>query len=266
MKKKYISLISILSVVLILFTGCTSIHVKTQSVFEAEPKITVVHISDLHFDSKKNIYNDAVEKINAISPDILFITGDIIADKNEVDNFISCFSRLQGTYPKYAVLGNWEYGTRIDIDLFREKLNAIDIKLLINDFDIRIIKNRRIYIYGVDDYLLGKPDFSRLNPRNEKSVVVLAHCPILFDIMQQDAHINSLGDRDDIDVLMLSGHTHGGQITLFGLPLIRTEGSGRYVSGIYRNGNFIMNVNKGLGTSRIDLRVFAAPTIDIISF
>jgi hypothetical protein len=65
---------------------------------------------------------------------------------------------------------------------------------------------------------------------------------------------------------VLSGHTHGGQITFFGLPLFKPEGSGKYNSGIYKNNKWIMNVNKGLGNSTINIRLFSSPTIDVIDY
>jgi predicted MPP superfamily phosphohydrolase len=65
---------------------------------------------------------------------------------------------------------------------------------------------------------------------------------------------------------MLSGHTHGGQVTFFGLPLILPEGSGRYCAGEYASGACELHVSRGIGNSTVDFRLFADPEIPVYGF
>jgi predicted MPP superfamily phosphohydrolase len=63
---------------------------------------------------------------------------------------------------------------------------------------------------------------------------------------------------------MLSGHTHGGQVAPFGRPLYRPRGSGRYVSGWYRDADRVpMYVSRGIGTSVVPIRLGAVPEIAV---
>ncbi len=60
---------------------------------------------------------------------------------------------------------------------------------------------------------------------------------------------------------MLSGHTHGGQLSLFGFAPLRPNGSGRYVSGWYRDGAIALYVSRGLGVSILPVRIGVVPEI-----
>lgn len=235
--------------------------VKKHDFNDSKSNIQIVHISDIHYDKMNKLFDNTVEKINSINPDILFITGDLVDNVEEIDNCIDCLSKLSDSFLKYAILGNWEYWANIDINDLSKKLLQINIKLLINKSEIININNREIYIYGVDDYLGGKYSFIEFQPNEKQNIIILAHCPILFDIMKNTDNV-----KNKEKILVLSGHTHGGQITFFGLPLFKPEGSGKYTSGIYKNNKWIMNVNKGLGNSTINMRLFSSPTIDVIFY
>jgi predicted MPP superfamily phosphohydrolase len=65
---------------------------------------------------------------------------------------------------------------------------------------------------------------------------------------------------------MLSGHTHGGQIAPFGLAPFRPRGSGRYVSGWYRDAVPALYVSRGIGTSVIDARYRAVPEVPVFDW
>jgi uncharacterized protein len=72
---------------------------------------------------------------------------------------------------------------------------------------------------------------------------------------------------DDIDPrlltpqVMLAGHTHGGQVALFGWAPLRPPGSGRYVQGWYRDAATSLYVSRGIGTSVVPARFCAAPEV-----
>ena len=66
--------------------------------------------------------------------------------------------------------------------------------------------------------------------------------------------------------LMLSGHTHGGQIAPAGLPIVTPPGSGRYVTGWYVEGGPPMYVSRGIGTSTLPIRLGASPELVIVDW
>jgi hypothetical protein len=78
-------------------------------------------------------------------------------------------------------------------------------------------------------------------------------------------YVNRIGEAE-ID-LILSGHTHGGQITFFGLwfPFFDLKYGHKYRTGIYSLGDKILLVSNGLGTTLLPLRFFARPEINVIT-
>ena len=151
--------------------------------------------------------------------------------------------------PKYAVLGNWEYWGGVDFNALSALYAKHNCELLVNrsvKFDIR---GKKIRLAGFDDYI-GNPHHSDAALDDISPVdgqLLLAHCPHHRDIVHNR---NSL---------MISGHTHGGQINLAGLVNYTPKGSGVYLKGWYR-GNTLY-VSRGLGTSRIPLRLNSVPEL-----
>ncbi len=252
------------AILFVLFTtlcGCGSISVKHTSLSDGStPKIRAVQISDLHYDSSEHeTFTEMVDKINKIKPDLLLITGDFLSKKSQLDPLFRCLSKLAVNCPKYAILGNWEYWSRIDLDTFKTRLSAIDISLLVNEGRILEIRNQAVQIYGVDDYLGGKPDLKGFSPLDGHLNLVLAHCPILFDAVSKAENPDSQNKT-----YVLSGHTHGGQVTFFGLPFKTPVGSGDYSSGKYQKGNTTLYVSRGIGNSVVNFRLFSPSTIEVL--
>ena len=254
--RKYFVLVAAL-----LFMGCEVPSVNNINFQSGYPaNVTAVQISDLHINREKNIYDSAIDRINKINPDLLFITGDTIEADSNLPLMKKYFIDLQITCPVYAILGNWEYWGHVDIANFRRELACLGIELLVNEYRSYTKEDITIGIYGLDDYLGGKPDFSGFVSDKAPFNIVLGHCPALFD------ELKPFAEGYSGKTIMLSGHTHGGQITLFGLPLFLPEGSGAYVSGMYGGNNVFLYVSAGIGNSSVDLRLFADPHIELISF
>ena len=245
---------------LIFIISCTQPYVVELDVQPDEQNpIVLVQLSDIHFKPGKKIYDNMVTQVNTIQPDIIVFTGDMVDDSANVDAFFEMINGISVVCAKYAILGNWEYWSNTDIDNFETKLEEKNIRLLVNESEKIIIKNRAVSIFGLDDYLGGKPDSTGFDYVNGDLNIVLAHCPILFDIVRAVKKVDS-------SIVMLSGHTHGGQITFFGNPLFLPEGSGEYESGFYYKDNDILYVSKGIGNSTIDIRLGANPNIDVLRF
>ncbi len=197
---------------------------------------------------------DAVALINEEQPDLIAFTGDLYDDysKSAPDDaeVIQVLAGLSAPLGKYAVLGNHDYGPlahrRTD-----EILSAGGFKVLYNQ-SVQL-PEYGLSVFGMDDCMFGAGDASAYQPQMDYYNLVLCHEPDVFAQMQ------------DVD-LMLSGHTHGGQVRLPFIGAAALPGLGKtYVSGLYEEGNGRIYVNRGLGTTILQLRLMCTPEITILT-
>ena len=122
-------------------------------------------------------------------------------------------------------------------------------ELLINENRSLTIKNRDVSIIGIDDYVGGNADFKSAikNLKTSQTNIVLSHCPEHRDIIADE--------KGNLNIdLILSGHTHGGQITFLGIVPFKPRGSGKYLKGWYKESEPKMYISKGIGTSILPIR------------
>ncbi len=184
---------------------------------------------DFHFKNKKRILK-VVEKINEQNPDYVFYVGDY-TDKIPADYVIKELSKVEGEI--YSVLGNHD--------------DEFEFSTMPNLLDNRHITKNGVTIAGVDYY---NPDISKAIGNSGQPIILLSHNP---DI------INKVPERVN---LILSGHTHGGQVTLFGKPFVTPSKYG-FGKGLVQNR---MIITGGIGTSIIPMRLFNPPEITVIEF
>ena len=219
---------------------------------DAIPKIKTVQLSDLHLNSIKSFHNNITERINSEKPDVLFITGDSVNNKNGISLLDRFLGMIDHNIPKLAILGNVDYEGGTNIQELRKTYEKHNGRLLINQNYQLNIRNRIINVIGVDDYLCGYPDYTKAskNLDNSLDTILLNHCPVYRN------HVDSINKKLGQTLkLVLSGHTHGGQITFFGKPIFTPQGSGRYVKGWYKNDFSKLYVSKGIGTRVLPLRL-----------
>ncbi len=219
----------------------------------------VVQISDLHLKKFNTRAQRIAEQVNKLNPNIVLFTGDSIDKAEQIEGFESFLSLLNKQIAKYAIMGNWEYWAGIDLERLTKIYAAYNCRLLVNESTLYNYGDRPILITGLDD-LVGKPDLikSLQGVLPQPNHLLLAHSPAYRDSFSSDelAKIRQYKPR-----YMLSGHTHGGQLSLFGFTPIRPSGSGRYVSGWYRDGAIAMYVSRGLGVSVLPVRIGVVPEI-----
>lgn len=216
-----------------------------------DQKIKSIQITDMHLDEIKTFHHAIALRINKEQPDVLFITGDAINYNSRLPLLSNFLGLINHSIYKVAILGNVEYSGNVDIKALKKVYHDNNGELLVNE-NCSLKKGKRtLNIIGLDDYIGGNADFYKAAKNVDKSLetIVLNHCP---------------GYRDDIErinrrlgtkiKLILSGHTHGGQITFFGKILYTPGGSGRYVKGWYESKETKMYVSKGIGTSVIPVR------------
>ena len=211
-------------------------------------KITVLHLTDIHLRKPGKWLDSLCDAIDNGNPDLLVITGDIVAKgwtTEALNQFLSALPEAK--LGKWAVLGNWEHWVGPDKEQWRTMLSAHGVVLLHNEQTT----TGPIRLAGTDDALAGTAPPPDLIPRDGIPTIILSHSPCLFPELVQDNV-----------ALVLSGHAHGGQIRL---PLLGAlwvpRGTDVYVAGWYKHENTWLFVSRGIGWSVAPMRMRCPPEI-----
>ena len=225
----------------------------------AARSFTIVLFGDTHFGFcySPDQFEKAAEKIRLLEPDLIVFTGDLVDDLNTYSGDFSeieeVLAALPAKYGKFAVHGNHDYALS-GKPVYVEIMEAGGFTVLTNE--TALIPELNTVIYGIDDCLIGNgnPDIL-LGADARYFNLVLCHEPDFFDAFS--SHPISL---------MLSGHTHGGQVRLpFGLTDRFLPPYGQtYISGLYQNPGCTLYVTNGLGTTKLPLRFGAVPEITVL--
>ena len=215
--------------------------------------IVIAQISDLHLREFGELESAVLQRVKEVEPDVLILSGDVIDKPESLEKLGLFLSKIMATH-KIAILGNWEHWSGVDLTRLRTIYKENDFELLVNATARYVIKGRALAVHGLDDYTAGNPRIEFVNSRATEISVLLQHSPGFF---QEDLSV--LGGL----TLCLSGHTHGGQLTVFGWPLWTPRGSGEYVKGLYQTKTCPMYVSRGIGTSILGLRFGARPEIAV---
>lgn len=224
----------------------------------ADTPFTFVQISDLHLNEVNRHAERTAEAANALKPDVMFLTGDSVDKEGKLAELGAFMDLLEPSTPKFAILGNWEHWVGVDLAQLASLYAQRNCQLLINETAVYQHNGRSLLITGLDSAIGGVSDPVRALQRVEPSPnhLILAHCPI------QREQLNTwYGFRNYNVACILSGHTHGGQITLLGLAPMVPKGSGRYVRGWYKDSTPPLYVSRGVGTSIIAARLACEPEV-----
>jgi len=222
----------------------------------------IVQFSDTHLNEFFTIerLEEIVQSINAQKPDIIVFTGDLIDEANRysrVEEIVPVLQKLTAPLGKYAIFGNHDHGG-YGTDIYAEIMNSSGFTLLQNQaVDVVNDQQEKIVIAGIDDLILGRPDWERtLGAVNSDTfTILLAHEP---DALHFAKHFQVH--------LQLSGHSHGGQIKIpfFG-PLYTPPYAEDFHEGIYEVDQTILYVNRGLGTTRLPYRFLSVPELTVFT-
>lgn len=220
------------------------------------PGPSIAQISDLHLRELGDQHDTIAAEIARRRPDVLVITGDSIDQRGSMVVLEEFLSLLPYDIPKYAILGNWEHWAGVDARQLSAVYERANCELLVNRSAAYGSGADTIRFSGVDDLIGGRPALNELLGKATVGDfhVLLAHCP---------AHRDQLtADHGRVD-LVLSGHTHGGQVQIFGRAPLVPRGSGRYVEGWYRDADGwpALYVSRGVGTSVLPVRFGARPEV-----
>src|SRR5436190_1090066 len=216
----------------------------------------IVQLSDIHhgpFSSTEQIVR-AVETANRLKPDIIALTGDYISrERQYAAPCAEMLGRLRARYGVFAVLGNHDHWT--DAALITDLFRAEGINVLVNQGMRFELNGSAFWLAGVDDTMVGLEDLSLAlaGASRDEMKLLLAHNPI---ILRRAA-------RADVD-LVLSGHTHGGQVALRSEPSRSGGPRRRFLKGLGRLGNTQIYVNRGLGTVVLPIRYGCPPEVSLL--
>lgn len=250
------------------------VPVKLKRLPEAFRGFKIAQLSDLHSSPlvDKEHLDHAVDLALAEKPDLIALTGDFIGhslrtasnyihefDAQYLDNLVTALSRAKAPFGTFAVLGNHDFWSGPEVT-----------KRIHHDFEhragIRVLRNQRvtltkgkesIQLLGIDDYW-NTWDLSktmRKVPRQSVKIL-LSHNP---DINHQ------IRPSHKID-LILSGHTHGGQISFpFIGPPFRPTRDERYLRGLVRDGDRQTYITRGVGHLVVPIRFNCPPEVTLIT-
>lgn len=213
--------------------------------------IKIAHISDLHTNTVGIRERRLIKILDQEKPDLIALTGDLISDGHNYRAVAEVLRMLHAPLGVYWVRGNWENWFPASVP-FRQ-LTSSNAQFLDNQSH-RVTDG--LWIVGLDDLSSGVPDLKSAFEKVPQTsfVLVLSHSPALFDDISGKCQ------------LVLSGHTHGGQVKIpFLGALWLPEGSGPYVSGWYMQKECRMYVSRGIGTSILPIRFLSRPEIAFIN-
>jgi predicted MPP superfamily phosphohydrolase len=222
--------------------------------------VTVLHLSDLHFvarDRRKAQFLASLPR-----PDVAVVTGDFLAEPQGVELAVEAVRPLRGRLASYFVLGSNDYYAPQPLNYlsyfrperkYRKGIRGRSgdlVRMLEADRWVHLKNARtsirangtRFEVVGLDDPHIERSDL-RAAPRSDRDAFGLAvvHSP------DPAPELVALGYR-----LILSGHTHGGQVRLPLIGALVTNGDmpRRLCRGLSRLGPALMHISPGLGTSK----------------
>ncbi|MDN5313905.1 MAG: uncharacterized protein PWP10_2651 [Clostridiales bacterium] len=239
-------------------------------------------LTDIHsgpgYGSKR--LRKAVDKLMNENPDIIFFGGDLVDSSTPIEDdefareIVAELSRLEAEHGKYAVIGNHDNRLIAELEAAISWLEQAGFTVLIN----QAVMVDGVWIGGLDESYFGKPDLEETLMQPAKSSGIVSETTddqadesTLYRIMlmHQPDYLPLYENSDrktDLD-LIVSGHSHNGQITLFGHPLMKVYQGEEFVRGQYKpfaETDTDLIVSSGLGSVVIHARLFNIPELTII--
>ena len=232
----------------------------------------IVQISDLHlhsFKGRSKTLQKFVNEINEQNADLVVFTGDLVSyGPWELDGLDTILSKIKAKDGVYSVLGNHDYSAYSNFPdsiqwKYVEELKDRQFKMgwnLLLDESVPLVRGSdTLSLIGVENISTHRSFLSYGNLQNAMKdangdyKILLSHDPTHWEL--------EVKDIKEID-LMLSGHTHAMQFSIFGWSpssFIFNE-----VAGLFQHGNQYLYVNIGLGETVMKSRIGAKPEITSI--
>ncbi len=219
---------------------------------------TLAHLTDIHLGSfvSKSFVEEIVHNTNVLRPDAIVCTGDYVLGNDtteEIDSVWPILSKLKAKHGVYSVLGNHDHHADFNRSLYWLERTGQNIRHNCKP----IYKGKeRIIIGGSGDYWHDRLDIDKtFSCSDERDCrLLLSHNPDAIDT-QFDTPIS----------LVMSGHTHGGQVVIpfIGPPILPVKNK-KYSSGLIATAKTKLFISKGVGCSGLPVRFNCYPEIAIL--
>ena len=219
----------------------------------------IVFVSDIHhgpYFSRSRVAG-MVERINRLHPDLIILGGDYVhRSSSYILPLFDELRKLQAPLGIYAVLGNHDYWA--DARLTREMMVRNGINTCENKSYWIKRGDSRIKVGGVGDWWESTQNLAAITEdvKEPDFCILISHNP------DYPGEI-----KTELVDLTFSGHTHGGQVTLFGLwaPLVPSQYGQKYRYGLVTSGKMKSYISSGVGTITPPVRFFCRPEIVVIT-
>ena len=240
-----------------------------------QEKIKIALMADLHLGpfKREGFVKRLSERLEEINPDIVVFSGDLIhssLNKEKVDQrieLLASFKYLADKFPTYAVIGNHEYtiGRRGNFKHFYD--TSARLEKILEEVGVNYLSNEslliddKIWLIGLDEVWANKANPTEALEQADDNYpkILLVHNPdFLYDFPIEAQSFD----------LILSGHTHAGQIrlpfigTIVPLP---TELGRKYDQGLFKIKNTLLFITRGIGETGTRARLFGPPEIVVLN-
>ena len=242
----------------ILVTTTVPINLRDASATAPARTMTVALVSDTHFGFFQSTRwaEQITSRIQRLSPDAVIFAGDIVSNDAGL-MAIPAFKPLSAPLGKYAILGNWDYHIgAVDV---RKKMGSAGVKTLVNRAvplaPASTAGAASLYLVGLDDLFYGTADWTKA------LAAVPPGAPWIAAVHEPEGALwaSHFGAR-----LVLSGHTHGGQVVL---PVLGAVAAQKFpvVAGIGRRERTTLFVSRGVGTIYVPVRINCPPEVALLT-
>ena len=232
--------------------------------------LRIVYVSDIHMGDRYPQWrvNELIKAINGQSADLVLLGGDYAETSAGAIAFFQNMPKIQARLGVFGVLGESDRTPpEGNLALLVKTMTAAGVTPLVNATARVKMGQTYLYLSGADDILAGQPDVQSLASQvsEDDFMIFLGHNPdLLPDALRATGKD---GDNHWFDLALL-GHTHGGQITLLGLPLVASfipDLGERYLRGWLEENRAGILISDGVGTSYFPVRLFAPPQMHVIT-
>jgi uncharacterized protein len=221
--------------------------------------LRIAQVTDVHLPGNRSAARATLEHLHRERADVVILNGDMTETDRAMSQVRDFAADARGTLATIAVLGNWEYRAGAVSDSALAAYRQAGVDLLINQSKILDLGGAPLALVGLDDVLAGQPDLvaARSGLRPGCIEIWVAHEPIFADQLPGATTVRPL--------MLLAGHTHGGQIRIPLLPPVKPVGAGRFLEGWYRDTISPLYVSRGVGTTGIPARFLCPAELPIFT-